>query len=81
MERDVSDGCGVPGTTAALCAFTASAMRANTSVCSAATLRCPEAAERVLRWFVVAPDLHRVHHSVTERMKTGQGFAIQNRPV
>jgi sterol desaturase/sphingolipid hydroxylase (fatty acid hydroxylase superfamily) len=27
-------------------------------------LRMPAALDRVLRWFVVTPDMHRVHHSV-----------------
>ena len=30
-------------------------------------LRLPEAVDRVLRWFVVTPDMHRVHHSSIPR--------------
>jgi sterol desaturase/sphingolipid hydroxylase (fatty acid hydroxylase superfamily) len=29
-------------------------------------VRLPAGADRVLRWFVVTPDMHRVHHSVEE---------------
>jgi sterol desaturase/sphingolipid hydroxylase (fatty acid hydroxylase superfamily) len=29
-----------------------------------ANLRLPERLERVLRWIVITPDMHRVHHSV-----------------
>jgi sterol desaturase/sphingolipid hydroxylase (fatty acid hydroxylase superfamily) len=27
-------------------------------------VRIPSALERIVRWFVVTPDMHRVHHSV-----------------
>lgn len=30
-------------------------------------IRMPAAADRVLRWFMVTPDMHRVHHSITPR--------------
>ena len=29
-----------------------------------ANIRLPLAADRVLRWFIVTPDMHRVHHSI-----------------
>lgn len=35
-----------------------------TSMFNHANLRLPDGADRVLRWFVVTPDMHRVHHSV-----------------
>jgi len=35
-----------------------------TSMFNHSNIRMPGAAERVLRWFVVTPDMHRVHHSV-----------------
>jgi sterol desaturase/sphingolipid hydroxylase (fatty acid hydroxylase superfamily) len=31
-----------------------------------ANVRLPEALDRVLRWLVVTPDMHRVHHSVED---------------
>jgi len=31
--------------------------------------------DRVLRWFVVTPDMHRVHHSV-ERRETNSNFGF-----
>ena len=38
-------------------------------------VRVPERWERVLRWFVVTPDLHRVHHSVV-RQETDSNFGF-----
>jgi sterol desaturase/sphingolipid hydroxylase (fatty acid hydroxylase superfamily) len=35
-----------------------------TSMFNHANLRLPEPIDRVLRWIVVTPDMHRVHHSV-----------------
>ena len=35
-----------------------------TSMFNHANLRIPPRLDRVLRWFVVTPDMHRVHHSV-----------------
>ncbi len=35
-----------------------------TSMFNHSNVRMPLAADRVLRWFVVTPDMHRVHHSV-----------------
>ncbi len=38
-----------------------------TAMFNHANVRLPRAADRVLRWIVVTPDMHRVHHSVTPR--------------
>ncbi len=38
-----------------------------TSMFNHANVRLPLAADRVLRWIVVTPDMHRVHHSVKSR--------------
>jgi sterol desaturase/sphingolipid hydroxylase (fatty acid hydroxylase superfamily) len=35
-----------------------------TAMFNHANIRIPIALDRVLRWFVVTPDMHRVHHSV-----------------
>lgn len=35
-----------------------------TAMFNHANIRLPAGADRVLRWFVVTPDMHRVHHSV-----------------
>jgi sterol desaturase/sphingolipid hydroxylase (fatty acid hydroxylase superfamily) len=35
-----------------------------TAMFNHANLRLPLGLDRVLRWFVVTPDMHRVHHSV-----------------
>ena len=35
-----------------------------TAMFNHANIRMPAALDRVLRWFVVTPDMHRVHHSV-----------------
>jgi sterol desaturase/sphingolipid hydroxylase (fatty acid hydroxylase superfamily) len=37
--------------------------------------RLPQAVERVLRWFVVTPDMHRVHHSILRR-ETDSNFGF-----
>ena len=37
-----------------------------TSMFNHANVRLPERLDRVLRWFVVTPDMHRVHHSAEE---------------
>ena len=40
-----------------------------------ANIRMPVATDRVLRWFVVTPDMHRVHHSVdVAEMSKNFGF-------
>lgn len=42
-----------------------------------ANLRLPEAADKILRLFVVTPDMHRVHHStVTRETDSNFGFSI-----
>jgi len=38
-------------------------------------IRLPAALDRVLRWFVVTPDMHRVHHSV-ENDETNSNFGF-----
>ncbi len=38
-------------------------------------VRIPEGLDRVLRWFVVTPDMHRVHHSVLRR-ETNSNFGF-----
>jgi diguanylate cyclase (GGDEF)-like protein/PAS domain S-box-containing protein len=38
-------------------------------------IRMNEKAERVLRWFIVTPDMHRVHHSIQEN-ETNSNFAF-----
>jgi sterol desaturase/sphingolipid hydroxylase (fatty acid hydroxylase superfamily) len=38
-------------------------------------IRLPLAVDRVLRWFVVTPDMHRVHHSI-EDDETNSNFGF-----
>ena len=38
-------------------------------------VRIPEGLDRVLRWFVVTPDMHRVHHSALRR-ETNSNFGF-----
>ena len=38
-------------------------------------VRVPEAIDRYLRWFVVTPDMHRVHHSIDPR-ETNSNFGF-----
>jgi sterol desaturase/sphingolipid hydroxylase (fatty acid hydroxylase superfamily) len=40
-----------------------------------ANVRIPSAVERVLRWFLVTPDMHRVHHSV-DATETNSNFSF-----
>ncbi len=48
-----------------------------TSMFNHANVRLPLAADRVLRWIVVTPDMHRVHHSVTSReCNSNFGFSL-----
>jgi len=35
-----------------------------TSMFNHSNVRMPQAIERVLRWLLVTPDMHRVHHSI-----------------
>lgn len=46
-----------------------------TSMFNHANARIPLATERVLRWLVVTPDMHRVHHSI-ERDETDSNFGF-----
>jgi len=42
-----------------------------------ANVHLPDAAERLLRWLVVTPDMHRVHHSVRlEELNSNFGFNL-----
>jgi sterol desaturase/sphingolipid hydroxylase (fatty acid hydroxylase superfamily) len=40
-----------------------------------ANVRIPPAVDRVLRWFIVTPDMHRIHHSV-HRAETDSNFGF-----
>src|SRR5918911_807481 len=46
-----------------------------TSMFSHSNVHLPERIDRVLRWIVVTPDMHRVHHS-TERRETDSNFGF-----
>lgn len=46
-----------------------------TAMFNHSNVRVPERWERVLRWFIVTPDLHRVHHSVV-RQETDSNFGF-----
>src|SRR5229473_256556 len=42
-----------------------------------ANIRIPRAADRALRWFIVTPDVHRLHHSVdATETNSNFGFAL-----
>jgi sterol desaturase/sphingolipid hydroxylase (fatty acid hydroxylase superfamily) len=42
-----------------------------------ANVRIPDRIERVLRWFIVTPDMHRVHHSVhRNETDSNYGFSL-----
>jgi sterol desaturase/sphingolipid hydroxylase (fatty acid hydroxylase superfamily) len=44
---------------------------------SHANVRIPRSVDRVLRWFVVTPDMHRVHHSAeVAETNSNFGFAL-----
>ena len=44
---------------------------------SHANVRIPQAVDRVLRWFIVTPDMHRVHHSIhLSETNSNFGFAL-----
>ena len=46
-------------------------------VFSHANIRIPTAVDRVLRWFMVTPDMHRLHHSVdATETNSNFGFAL-----
>lgn len=46
-----------------------------TSLFNHANVRIPHGIDRLLRWFVVTPDMHRVHHSVYAR-ETNSNFGF-----
>ena len=46
-----------------------------TSMFNHANMRLPLGLDRVLRWFVVTPDMHRVHHSIVVR-ETNSNFGF-----
>jgi sterol desaturase/sphingolipid hydroxylase (fatty acid hydroxylase superfamily) len=46
-----------------------------TSMFNHSNVRIPACAERLLRWLVVTPDMHRVHHSVVRR-ETDSNFGF-----
>ena len=46
-----------------------------TSMFSHGNVRLPRAIDRVLRWIVVTPEMHRVHHSI-ERRETDSNFGF-----
>ncbi len=46
-----------------------------TSMFNHSNVRVPPAVERVLRWLIVTPDMHRVHHSVVRR-ETDSNFGF-----
>ena len=46
-----------------------------TSMFNHSNVRMPSAVERLVRWFVVTPDMHRVHHSAVRR-ETDSNFGF-----
>jgi sterol desaturase/sphingolipid hydroxylase (fatty acid hydroxylase superfamily) len=46
-----------------------------TSMFNHGNVRIPSAIDRALRWFVVTPDMHRVHHSILSR-ETNSNFGF-----
>ncbi|MFN0314491.1 MAG: sterol desaturase family protein [Burkholderiales bacterium] len=46
-----------------------------TSMFNHGNVRLPAAAERIVRWLVVTPDMHRVHHSILAR-ETNSNFGF-----
>jgi len=46
-----------------------------TSMFNHSNVRVPQEIDRVLRWFVVTPDMHRVHHSILRR-ETNSNFGF-----
>jgi sterol desaturase/sphingolipid hydroxylase (fatty acid hydroxylase superfamily) len=48
-----------------------------TAMFNHANVRLPLGVDRVLRWFVVTPDMHRVHHSVEDdETNSNFGFSL-----
>ena len=46
-----------------------------TSMFNHGNVQVPPAVDRVLRWFIVTPDMHRVHHSITKH-ETDSNFGF-----
>lgn len=46
-----------------------------TSLFNHSNIRIPEGVDRILRWLVVTPDMHRVHHSI-HRNETNSNFGF-----
>src|SRR5438270_1604113 len=46
-----------------------------TSIFNHSNIRFPAGIDRILRWFVVTPDMHRVHHSILRR-ETNSNFGF-----
>jgi sterol desaturase/sphingolipid hydroxylase (fatty acid hydroxylase superfamily) len=46
-----------------------------TSMFNHSNVRIPEGIDHVLRWFVVTPDMHRIHHSILSR-ETNSNFGF-----
>jgi sterol desaturase/sphingolipid hydroxylase (fatty acid hydroxylase superfamily) len=46
-----------------------------TSIFNHSNIRIPVGIDRILRWFVVTPDMHRVHHSILRR-ETNSNFGF-----
>ena len=46
-----------------------------TSIFNHSNVRIPAKIDRILRWFVVTPDMHRVHHSILRR-ETNSNFGF-----
>jgi len=46
-----------------------------TSMFNHSNIRVPAQIDRILRWFVVTPDMHRVHHSILRR-ETNSNFGF-----
>ena len=46
-----------------------------TSMFNHSNVRMPGGLDRILRWFVVTPDMHRIHHSVI-RQETNSNFGF-----
>ncbi len=48
-----------------------------TAMFNHSNIRLPETVDRVLRWFVVTPDMHRVHHSIEhDEANSNFGFSL-----
>ncbi len=47
----------------------------STSLFNHGNIRLPERLDRVLRWFIVTPDMHRIHHSMREA-ETNSNFGF-----